>query len=63
MSHCRFLAFGDLHHYPGEFVFGLTDEGVASVDEGRLSYARRSVPFIRDYEVDLEKQSVIRSRE
>lgn len=47
----------------GEFLFGLTEEEVASVDGGRLSYARRSVPFIRDYEVDLEKETVTRSRD
>lgn len=47
----------------GEFLFGLTEEDVASVDGGRLSYARRSVPFIRDYEVDLEKGTVTRSRD
>ncbi|MBE6807730.1 MAG: hypothetical protein E7527_06990 [Ruminococcaceae bacterium] len=47
----------------GEFMFDLTDEDVASVDGGRLSYARRSVPFIRDYTVDLERQTVQKSRE
>lgn len=47
----------------GEFMFGLTDEDVEAVDIHRLSYARRSVPFIRDYEVDLEGDTVIRSRE
>lgn len=47
----------------GEFLFGLTEAEVASVDGGRLSYARRSVPFIRDYEVDLETGTVVKSRE
>lgn len=47
----------------GTFLFGLTDQDVESVDKGRLSYARRSVPFIRDYEVDLEKETVTRSRD
>lgn len=47
----------------GEFLFGLTDEDVEEMDKGRLSYARRSVPFIRDYEVDLDTETVIRSRE
>lgn len=47
----------------GEFLFGLTDADVESVDQGRLSYARRSVPFIRDYEVDLDAKTVIRSCE
>lgn len=47
----------------GEFLFGLTDEDVESVDKGRLSYARRSVPFIRDYEVDLDTATVTRSRD
>lgn len=47
----------------GAFLFGLTEEEVASVDGGRLSYARRSVPFIRDYTVDLAAGTVIRSQE
>ena len=47
----------------GAFMFGLSDADVEEMDEGRLSYARRSVPFIRDYEVDLEAETVIRSRE
>lgn len=47
----------------GEFLFGLTDRDVEEVDIHRLSYARRSVPFIRDYEVDLEQGTVTRSRE
>lgn len=47
----------------GEFMFGLTDSDVEEMDQGRLSYARRSVPFIRDYEVDLQTGSVARSRE
>ena len=48
----------------GEFLFGLTEEDVESVDVNhRLSYARRSVPFIRDYEVDLSAGTVLRSRE
>jgi hypothetical protein len=47
----------------GEFLFGLTDSDVEEMDQGRLSYARRSVPFIRDYEVDLQTGSVARSRE
>lgn len=46
----------------GEFMFGLTDADVESVDaQHRLSYARRSVPFIRDYEVDLKNGTVLRS--
>lgn len=46
----------------GEFIFGLTDADVESVDaQHRLSYARRSVPFIRDYAVDLTTDTVIRS--
>ena len=47
----------------GEFLFGLTDADVEEMDKGRLSYLRRSVPFIRDYEVDLDAESVIRSRD
>ena len=47
----------------GEFLFGLTDADVEEMDKGRLSYARRSVPFIRDYEVDLDSETVIRSRD
>ena len=47
----------------GAFMFGLTAEDVEEMDQGRLSYARRSVPYIRDYEVDLDAESVIRSRE
>ena len=48
----------------GEFMFGLTAEDVESVDaHHRLSYARRSVPFIRDYEVDLDAETLWRSRE
>lgn len=47
----------------GGFLFGLTDADVEEMDGGRLSYARRCVPFIRDYEVDLETASVTRSRE
>lgn len=47
----------------GEFLFGLTDADVEEMDRGRLSYARRSVPFIRDYEVDLDTATVIRSRD
>lgn len=47
----------------GAFLFGLTDADVEEMDQGRLSYLRRSVPFIRDYEVDLEQGSVTRSRD
>lgn len=47
----------------GAFLFGLSDADVEEMDGGRLSYARRSVPFIRDYEVDLAAETVIRSRE
>lgn len=47
----------------GEFLFGLTDADVEEMDAGRLSYRRRSVPFIRDYEVDLDAATVTRSRE
>lgn len=48
----------------GEFLFDLTDADVESVDAGhRLSYARRSVPFIRDYAVDLTTGTVTRSRD
>lgn len=47
----------------GEYLFGLTREDVDGVDGGRLSYLRRSVPFIRDYEVDLESGGVIRSQD
>ena len=47
----------------GTFLFGLTDADVAEMDGGRLSYARRSVPFIRDYEVDLDTATVTRSRD
>lgn len=42
----------------GEYLFGLTREDVDSVDGGRLSHLRRSVPFIRDYEVDLQAGTV-----
>ena len=45
----------------GEFLFGLTDADVEEMDKGRLSYLRRSVPFIRDYEVDLTAEIVVRS--
>lgn len=47
----------------GEFMFGLTDADVEEVDKGRLSYLRRSVPFIRDYVVDLDRGTVTRSQE
>ncbi|MBQ6849146.1 MAG: metallophosphoesterase [Clostridia bacterium] len=48
----------------GEYMFGLTAADVESVDgQHRLSYARRSVPFIRDYTVDLDCGTVTRSRE
>lgn len=47
----------------GEFLFGLTDADVEEMDQGRLSYLRRSVPFIRDYEVDLNAATVVRSRD
>lgn len=47
----------------GEFLFGLTDADVEEMDRGRLSYLRRSVPFIRDYEVDLTTETVIRSQD
>lgn len=46
----------------GEFLFGLTDADVEEMDKGRLSYLRRSVPFIRDYEVDLTAETVVRSK-
>lgn len=47
----------------GAFMFGLTDADVESVDaQHRLSYARRSVPFIRDYVVDLDTGTLWRSR-
>ena len=47
----------------GEFLFGLSDADVEEMDGGRLSYLRRSVPFIRDYEVDLDAETVTRSRD
>lgn len=47
----------------GEFLFGLTAADVEEMDRGRLSYLRRSVPFIRDYEVDLQRNIVTRSRD
>ena len=47
----------------GGFLFGLTEAEVEAADRGRLSYARRCVPYIRDYEVDLERETVIRSRD
>lgn len=48
----------------GEFLFGLTEQDVEAVDLfHRLSYARRSVPFIRDYQVDLQEGIVTRSKE
>ena len=48
----------------GEFLFGLTEQDVEAVDlSHRLSYARRSVPFIRDYQVDLQEGIVTRSKE
>lgn len=47
----------------GEFLFDLTEADVEEMDKGRLSYARRCVPFIRDYEVDLAAQTVTRSRD
>lgn len=48
----------------GEYLFGLTAADVESVDVNhRLSYARRSVPFIRDYAVDLSTGTVTRSRD
>jgi predicted phosphodiesterase len=47
----------------GEFLFGLTDADVEEMDKGRLSYLRRCVPFIRDYEVDLNAATVTRSRD
>ena len=47
----------------GAFMFGLSDADVEEMDGGRLSYARRSVPFIRDYEVNLDAKTVIRSQE
>ena len=52
-----------IHGLVGEFLFGLTDADVEEMDGGRLSYARRSVPFIRDYEVDLDAAAVICSRD
>ena len=59
---------GDTHirvrGWDGEFLFGLTEQDVETADRPhRLSYARRSVPFIRDYLVDLEMGTVIRSRD
>lgn len=58
---------GDTHIHvrglTGEFLFGLTDGDVEEMDTDRLSYARRSVPFIRDYEVDLTAGTVTRSRD
>ena len=42
---------------------GVTDADVEEMDRGRLSYLRRSVPFIRDYEVDLTTETVIRSQD
>ena len=42
----------------GEFLFGLTEADVEEMDKGRLSYARRCVPFIRDYAVDLVSGTV-----
>ena len=48
----------------GIFLFGLTDQDVEAVDlPHRLSYARRSVPFIRDYAIDLEAGTVTQSKE
>lgn len=47
----------------GTFMFDLTDEDVEEIDIHRLSYLRRSVPFIRDYEVDLDAETVTRSRD
>jgi predicted phosphodiesterase len=47
----------------GEFLFGLTEADVEEMDQGRLSYLRRSVPFIRDYEVDLNAATAVRSRD
>lgn len=47
----------------GAFLFNLTEKDVEEMDRGRLSYARRCVPFIRDYEVDLENGTVVRSRD
>ncbi len=46
-----------------EFLFGLTDADVEEMDGGRLSCLHRSVPFIRDYEVDLDAETVTRSRD
>lgn len=48
----------------GAFLFDLTEQDVEEMDAPhRLSYARRSVPFIRDYEVDLSTGTVTRSRD
>lgn len=44
----------------GTFMFGITDEDVLEVDVRRLSYSRRSVPYIRNYTVDLETETVMR---
>ena len=51
-----------IHGLTGEFLFDLTDTDVEEMDKGRLSYARRSVPFIRDYAVDLIAGTVVSSR-
>ena len=48
----------------GEFLFDLTEQDVEAVDlHHRLSYARRSVPYIRDYRVDLTSGTVTRSKD
>lgn len=48
--------------HAGQFMFGVTDEDVLEIDSNRLSYSRRSVPFIRDYMVDLDAETVTKSR-
>ena len=57
---------GRNHYNPGAgnpFRFdGVTDEDVLEIDSNRLSYSRRSVPFIRDYTVDLDAETVTKSR-
>ena len=48
----------------GTFLFDLTQQDVEAADAPhRLSYARRSVPYIRDYDVDLMDGTVTPSRD
>ena len=48
----------------GTFLFDLTQQDVEAADAPhRLSYARRSVPYIRDYDVDLVDGTVTPSRD